>query len=285
MAREERHRNSSSFLGKPSLKHLDDVEADLQWLMSGQHTEAAEVEAAAGITRSSFRESIRQHQKKLSGILTGVSSNTHTLSTAAEDGGGSGTAQKQGEPRRSQQAQGQSGSSSRHSSSSGRHSLLTDVPPRQSQFDASSRHQASAKFGNDLAANRAASCVQQLFCKSTQSELGTQMQRPQGSRQSTKQLECDVSMQQPRASSAARYGSPGALQQECVVTVLLQQNDALQKQLQELLAANQQQAAPPTAAPASEGTASEGGAAVQQLTANERRLVKVLKKIQKDKDR
>ncbi|WIA17583.1 hypothetical protein OEZ85_014408 [Tetradesmus obliquus] len=39
MAREERHRNSSSFLGKPSLKHLDDVEADLQWLMLNEQVQ------------------------------------------------------------------------------------------------------------------------------------------------------------------------------------------------------------------------------------------------------
>jgi hypothetical protein len=78
------------------------------------------------------------------------------------------------------------------------------------------------------------------------------------------------------------------MEQECVVTALLQQNDALQKQLQELLAASAQQPAPATAvaSPAAAAAAeAEGSTAPQQLTGNERRLVKLLKKMQKDKER
>jgi cell division septum initiation protein DivIVA len=76
------------------------------------------------------------------------------------------------------------------------------------------------------------------------------------------------------------------MEQDCVVTALLQQNDALQKQLQELLAASTQQPAPVAASPPAAAAAeAECSTAVKQLTGNERRLVKLLKKMQKDKER
>jgi hypothetical protein len=238
--------------------------------MSGQYTEAAEAAAAAGSIRSSFRETIRQHHNKLSGTISSQKSTAQWLTPDFEDG--NGTAQQPGQVRRSQQLPGHSSSGGRRSSSIGRLSMLKDVPPRQSHFDAS-RHYTPASIAADSG--------EPLVCKSVRKELGSPFKHPQESKQS-KQLDADARMQ-PRTSSVARYGSPGALQQECVVTALLQQNDALQKQLQELLAGNQQQAAPAEAAGGA--IASESGAGVQQLTANERRLVKVLKKMQKDKDR
>jgi hypothetical protein len=149
---------------------------------------------------------------------------------------------------------------------------MIDVPPRQSQFDASSRHHSWVSNAGD-------SC-QLSTGISTRKGLSSS-KHPRHGKELPEQLSSDISMQQQRSASIMHYGSPGAFSQECVVTALLQQNDALQQQLQDLLAANQQQAAAAAAA----APAADGSTAVQQLTPNERRLVKVLKRMQKDKER
>jgi hypothetical protein len=260
MSREDRHKKVNTLV-KANSSHLRDVDADLQWLMSGQHAEAAD-DAAAGRTRSSCRASIEHQQNKLSKTRSSLKNDFFQLLRSSAAGDGSRTAQSLAEATRSQQ---------QHSISGSRHSMLADVSPRQSHFDAASRHHATSI---------AAVAGPQKSCRSVQK--GSPIQQPHAIEQSVTHFAAGSSMQRPRTSSI------GTMEQECVVTALLQQNDALQKQLQELLAANREQPAPAPAAaspPAAGPAEAEGRTAVQQLTANERRLVKLLKKMQKDKER
>lgn len=101
------------------------------------------------------------------------------------------------------------------------------------------------------------------------------------SRQTVARLSVDKDILQQRVSAA----SGSRAEAESAVAALLKNNEQLQKQLQQVMEPKQQSGAVPTAAAFGAAAFDDDAAPVQHLSATERKLVKLLKKMHKDKDR